>query len=166
MAGDRWEHVFALFDAALARPEAERGAFLSRECGDDTRLRQEVQSLLEAHGGAEGFLSGGPRRASEADVDPSGPASPMLKHGMRLGIFEVESFVGAGGIGEVYKARDTQLDRHVAIKVLSPDAATDPRARVRFAYEARAIARLSHPRICALHDMGHHDGVDFLVLAY
>ena len=52
MAGDRWEHVFALFDAALARPEAERGAFLSRECGDDTRLRQEVQSLLEAHGGA------------------------------------------------------------------------------------------------------------------
>ena len=109
MAADRWENVFALFDAALARPEAERGAFLSRECGDDTRLRQEVQSLLEAHGGAEGFLSGGPRRAGEADVDPSGPASPMLKHGMRLGIFEVESFLGAGGIGEVWQARENSV---------------------------------------------------------
>ena len=85
---------------------------------------------------------------------------------MRLGVFEVESFVGAGGMGEVYRARDTRLDRHVAIKVLSPDAATDPRGRARFAYEARAIARLSHPRICALHEMGHHDGVDFLVMEY
>lgn len=165
MAGDRWEHVFAIFDAALARPEADRGAFLSSECGDDTRLRQEVESLLAAHGDAHGFLSG-PRLRIGADVDQSGPASPILTCGMRLGVFEVESFVGAGGMGEVYRARDTRLDRLVAIKVLSPDAATDPRARVRFAYEARAVARLSHPRICALHDMGHHDGVDFLVMEY
>ena len=85
---------------------------------------------------------------------------------MRLGVFDIESFVGAGGMGEVYKARDTRLDRHVAIKVLSPDAATDPRGRARFAHEARAIARLSHPRICALHEMGHQDGVDFLVMEY
>ena len=165
MAADRWEHVFALFDAALARPEADRGAFLSSECGDDAHLRHEVESLLAAHDDAHGFLSGR-RLRTGADVDQSGPASPILMRGMRLGVFEVESLVGAGGIGEVYKARDTRLDRHVAIKVLSPDAATDPRARVRFAYEARAIARLSHPRICALHDMGHHDGVDFLVMEY
>ena len=85
---------------------------------------------------------------------------------MRLGVFDVESFVGAGGMGEVYRARDTRLDRHVAIKVLSPDAATDPRGRARFAHEARAIARLSHPRICSLHEMGHQDGVDFLVMEY
>ena len=165
MAGDRWEHVFALFDAALARPEADRGAFLSSECGEDARLRQEVESLLAAHDDAHGFLSGR-RLPTGADVDQSRPASPILMRGMRLGVFEVESFVGAGGMGEVYRARDTRLDRLVAIKVLSPDAATDPRARVRFAYEARAIARLSHPRICALHDMGHHDGVDFLVMEY
>jgi serine/threonine protein kinase len=69
-------------------------------------------------------------------------------------------------MGEVYKARDTRLDRHVAIKVLSPGAATDPRGRAHFAHEARAIARLSHPRICALHEMGHQDGVDFLVMEY
>ena len=89
-----------------------------------------------------------------------------LTPGLRLGVFEIERFVGAGGMGEVYKARDTRLDRPVAIKVLSPDAATDPRRRARFAYEARAIARLSHPRICALHDMGHQDGIDFLVMEY
>ena len=127
---------------------------------------QEVESLLAAHGDSEGFLSGRPARTGAANVDQSGPAPPSLTRGMRLGVFDVESFVGAGGMGEVYRARDTRLDRHVAIKVLSPDAATDPRGRARFAHEARAIARLSHPRICALHEMGHQDGVDFLVMEY
>jgi serine/threonine protein kinase len=99
-------------------------------------------------------------------VDQSRPAPPSLMRGTRLGVFDIESIVGAGGMGEVYKARDTRLDRDVAIKVLSSDAATDPRSRARFAYEARAIARLSHPRICSIHEMGHQDGVDFLVMEY
>ncbi len=159
MTSDRWEHIFTVFDAALARPEAERAAFLSDHCGEDAHLREEVESLLAAHGDAEGFLSGRPARAGAT-------APPSLTRGMRLGVFDIESFVGAGGMGEVYKARDTRLDRHVAIKVLSSDAATDPRSRARFAYEARAIARLSHPRICSLHEMGHQDGVDFLVMEY
>ena len=166
MTSDRWEHIFTLFDAALARPEAERAAFLSDQCGEDAQLREEVESLLAAHGDSEGFLSGRPARAGAANADQSGPVPPSLTRGMRLGVFDIESFVGAGGMGEVYRARDTRLDRHVAIKVLSPDAATDPRGRARFAYEARAIARLSHPRICALHEMGHQDGVDFLVMEY
>ena len=117
-----------------------------------------MESLLAAHGDAEGFLSGRPARAGAANVDQSGPVPPSLMRGMRLGVFDVESFVGAGGMGEVYKARDTRLDRHVAIKVLSPDAATDPRGRARFAHEARAIARLSHPRICALHEWATRTG--------
>ena len=166
MTSDRWEHIFTLFDAALARPEAERAGFLTDQCGEDAHLRQEVESLLAAHGDAEGFLSGRQARSAAADVDESGPVPPSLTRGMRLGVFDVESFIGAGGMGEVYRARDTRLDRHVAIKVLSPHAATDPRGRARFAYEARAIARLSHPRICALHEMGHQDGVDFLVMEY
>ncbi len=166
MTSDRWEYIFTVFDAALARPEAERAAFLSDHCGEDVHLRQEVESLLAAHGDAEGFLSGRPARTGAANVDQSGPASPSLTRGKRLGVFDIESFLGAGGMGEVYKARDTRLDRHVAIKVLLPDAASDPRGRARFAYEARAIARLSHPRICALHEMGHQDGVDFLVMEY
>ncbi|HEX2460529.1 MAG TPA: protein kinase [Vicinamibacterales bacterium] len=166
MTSDRWEHVFTLFDAALARPEAERAAFLSDQCGEDGPLREEVESLLAAHGDAGGFLSGHPTRAGQSKADQSGPIPPSLTRGMRLGVFDIESFVGAGGMGEVYKARDTRLDRHVAIKVISPDAANDPRGRARFAHEARAIARLSHPRICSLHEMGHQDGVDFLVMEY
>ncbi len=166
MTSDRWEHIFSLFDAALARPETERAAFLTDQCREDAHLRQEVESLLAAHDDSEGFLSGRPSLVGAASVDQSGPAPPSLTRGMRLGVFDIESFVGAGGMGEVYKARDTRLDRHVAIKVLLPDAATDPRGRARFAYEARAIARLSHPRICSIHEMGHQDGFDFLVMEY
>ena len=166
MTSDRWERIFTLFDATLARPEAERAAFLSDQCDEDAHLRQEVESLLAAHGGSEGFLSGRPSRLAATNADQSAPAAPSLTRGMRLGVFDIENFVGAGGMGEVYKARDTRLDRHVAIKVLSPDAATDPGGRARFTHEARAIARLSHPRICALHEMGHQDGVDFLVMEY
>ena len=166
MAADRWYTVFALFDAALARPDAERGAFLASECGQDARLREDVESLLAAHDDAEGFLSNPPLRTGELAVGRSQPAPPSLAPGLRLGVFEVERFVGAGGMGEVYLARDTRLNRRVAVKVLSPDAATDPRVRARFAYKARAIARLSHQRICSLHEMGHHDGMDFLVMEY
>ena len=166
MTSERWEHVFALFDEALARPEAERAAFLADQCADDPDLRQEVESLLAAHGEAEAFLSARPSRAGTPHVDRLAPPPPSLTRGTRLGLFEIEALVGAGGMGEVYKARDTRLDRHVAIKVLSPDAADDRRSRARFAQEARAIAQLSHPRICALHEMGHQDGADFLVMEY
>ena len=166
MISDNWEGVFAVFDAALSTSGVERDEFLGRECGDNARLRDEVESLLAAHRDAEGFLSGGQVRATRASGGPSSPVSRILVPGTRIGVFEVESFAGAGGMGEVYRARDTRLDRHVALKILSPDATTDLRGRARLAYEARAIARLSHPHICALHDIGHHEGLDFLVMEY
>jgi eukaryotic-like serine/threonine-protein kinase len=86
--------------------------------------------------------------------------------GARLGPYEIVAPLGAGGMGEVYKARDTRLDRSVAIKVLPATVAADPQLRDRFEREARAISSLSHPHVCALFDVGHHDGVDFLVLEY
>lgn len=78
--------------------------------------------------------------------------------GVRLGPYEIESLIGAGGMGEVYKARDTRLDRTVAIKVLPSDLASDPERRQRFEREARTISSLTHPHICTLHDVGEQDG--------
>ena len=86
--------------------------------------------------------------------------------GSRLGPYDVASLLGAGGMGEVYKARDTRLNRTVAIKVLPANFAGDVSAKQRFEREARAIAALSHPHICALFDIGHQDGIDFLVMEY
>ena len=89
-----------------------------------------------------------------------------LTPGTRLGPFEVGELLGAGGMGEVYKARDTRLDRTVAIKILPSHFDTDPDRRARFEREARAVAALSHPHICHLYDVGHYDGADFLVMEY
>src|SRR5262245_55796931 len=84
----------------------------------------------------------------------------------RLGPFEILERLASGGMGEVYRARDTRLDRTVAIKVIAPDRITNPQARLRFEREARAIAALNHPHICHLNDIGQHDSVDFLVMEY
>ena len=87
-----------------------------------------------------------------------------LTPGTRLGAYEVLALLGNGGMGEVYRARDTRLDRIVAIKILHPDAAGDPDRRQRLDREARAIASLNHPHICTLYDVGHQDGIDYLVM--
>ena len=89
-----------------------------------------------------------------------------LQPGTTLGPYEILGLIGAGGMGEVYRARDTRLDRVVAIKIISGGDAASPAMRERFDREARAIALLSHPHICTLHDIGHHEGMAFLVMEY
>src|SRR6266516_1255743 len=84
--------------------------------------------------------------------------------GTKLGPYEVQSVLGAGGMGEVYRARDTRLNRDVAIKVLPAELASSPERRQRLEREARAISSLSHPHICTLYDIGHQDGIDYLVM--
>ena len=86
--------------------------------------------------------------------------------GKRLGPYEILSAIGAGGMGEVYRAKDTRLNRIVAIKVLPAHLADSPELRERFEREARTIASLNHPHICTLHDVGHQDGIDYLVMEY
>src|SRR5207248_2437702 len=93
------------------------------------------------------------------NVDPE----PMpLTSGTSLGPYEILSPLGSGSMGEVYKARDSRLDRTVAIKILPADVAADAHRQERFRREARAISSLTHPHICALYDIGSQDGVDFL----
>ncbi len=89
-----------------------------------------------------------------------------LQPGTHLGPYEIQSQLGAGGMGEVYKARDTRLDRTVAIKVLPEHVAADPDLKQRFEREAKTISSLNHPHICTLYDIGSQDGIDFLVMEY
>src|ERR1700731_4492824 len=90
---------------------------------------------------------------------------PILT-GKRLGPYEILSSIGSGGMGEVYRAKDTRLDRIVAIKVLPPHLADRAELRERFEREAKAISSLNHPHICTLYDVGHQDGIDYLVMEY
>src|SRR5438552_16396409 len=89
-----------------------------------------------------------------------------LTSGTKLGPYEIVAPLGAGGMGEVYRARDTRLNREVAIKILPTSLSSDVSLKQRLEREAKAISKLSHPHICSLHDIGHQDGVDFLVMEY
>lgn len=89
-----------------------------------------------------------------------------LEPGFKLGPYEILSPLGAGGMGEVYKAKDSRLDRCVALKVLPAALAQDPSRRARLEREAKAISQLNHPHICTLYDIGRDEGIDFLVMEY
>ena len=87
-----------------------------------------------------------------------------LASGTKLGPYEVQSPLGAGGMGEVYRAKDTRLERTVAVKILPAHLSADPVRKQRFEREAKAISSLNHPHICVLYDVGHQDGTDYLVM--
>src|ERR1700733_7056551 len=89
-----------------------------------------------------------------------------LTSGARLGPYEIESLLGAGGMGEVYLARDTRLQRTVALKVLPVRLSLNPDLPARFEHEAKVISSLQHPNICVVHDVGSQDGVDYMVMEY
>src|ERR1700690_4077527 len=89
-----------------------------------------------------------------------------LVSGTKLGPYEIQSPLGAGGMGEVYRAKDTRLDRTVAVKILPAHLSDNPEAKQRFDREARAISSLNHPNICTLFDVGHQSGMDYLVMEF
>ncbi|HTQ95913.1 MAG TPA: serine/threonine-protein kinase, partial [Candidatus Acidoferrum sp.] len=92
------------------------------------------------------------------------PCTMPLDSGTKLGPYEIQSSLGSGGMGEVYRAKDTRLDRSVAIKILPAHLSSDPARKQRFEREAKTISGLNHPNICTLHDVGSHEGVDYIVM--
>ncbi len=160
-----WQRVRALFDGAVALPAGERPRFVADACAGDEACGRRVSSLLGAHERAAGFLEAG------CLASLSGWRDDDLS-GTQFGPYRLESRVGGGGMGEVYRARDTRLGRTVAIKVLLSHAAADEPARARFELEARVVATLNHPHICTLYDVGTHDGspdcraVPYLVMEF
>ena len=107
-----------------------------------------------------------PSGADGAALSGSGTEVTTLSEGTRLGPYEITEPLGAGGMGEVYKGRDTRLQRAVAVKVISASLASDPTWRQRFDREARILASLSNPHVCPVFDVGSQDGLDFLVMEY
>jgi serine/threonine protein kinase/Tol biopolymer transport system component len=161
MDPERWQRVARLYESALEREPAARAAFLLDATGGDDTLRREVESLL-AQDGTPVVLDRPVLEAAAAVLDAGGTLEPDRQ----LGPYRIERPLGAGGMGQVYRARDTRLNRTVAIKVLSHALADDPQFRARFEREAHAVASLTHPNICTLYDVGHESEVDFLVLEY
>ena len=160
MTPERWKRVEELYHAAQVHAPGERSAFLDRECSDDPGLREEVASLLDEQVD-DGFLAR-PAAAMKAPVVSAVATAVMT--GQRLGAYHLQSLLGAGGMGEVYRSHDTKLGRDVAIKILPTAFTRDPNRLARFAREARMLAALSHPNICAIYGLEEADGVQFLVL--
>jgi eukaryotic-like serine/threonine-protein kinase len=153
MTPERWQEVKKLLAGALERRPDERRIYLESTCADPS-LRREVESLIAAH--------------EQGDTDfveriAMGTSEP-LNVGDKIGPYEILARIGAGGMGIVYRARDSRLEREVAIKILSPDLLIDEPARRRFRKEALALAKLNHPNIAAVYDVGEQDGINYLVL--
>jgi Tol biopolymer transport system component len=161
MNAERWQRVGDLYHAVLALVPAEREAYLATACGADLELRHEVESLLARASDASGFLE---TTALELTGRALGAQPPGSLVGRRLDQYEVRSFIGAGGMGEVYLARDTRLERDVAIKSLPIYVAADPQARARLEREARLLATLNHPNIGGIYGVVDADDVLGLVL--
>jgi TolB-like protein/Flp pilus assembly protein TadD len=174
MQAARWQRLNALFDAALALPDGARELFLGSACGDDAELRDELMALLAAHG-ASGILDRAapalpevPRAGIGVDSPtamptvPDGAPASALAPGARLGPYEVVDLIGAGGMGEVYRARDPRLGREVAVKRVR-GAEPTPDALRRFDHEARAAGALNHPNLLAVYDVGVEAGMPYVV---
>jgi eukaryotic-like serine/threonine-protein kinase len=173
MTDDRWLRVKRLFQAAVEQPPSERSAFVSAAVIDDETLRSDVDALLAADG-ADLALSDQWPLASESLLaelrtglqapGPGGSPSPGLTAGSRLGKYDVVAPLGAGGMGEVYRARDARLGRDVAIKILPRAFTSDPDRLARFEREARVLASLNHPHIAGIYGIEEEGTAPALVL--
>ena len=157
MTSERWHQITEIFQAARVHDQTTRAAYLDQACRNDPSLRAEVEQLLAGEKDAEAFF--------DAPLSASSAAS-RWSAGAQIGVYRIEGRVGAGGMGEVYRGRDTRLGRDVAIKVLPPEMVADPERRTRLEREARLLAALNHPHIGAIYGLEEHDGLIALVLEF
>ena len=167
---ERWQQVSRIFKSAISLDSEARAAYLKQQCLDDDSLRADVEKLLDSHRQAseEDFIGG---LAAEAAAplliveDAGGPTRTLIK-GQQFGSYVVLDSIGAGGMGEVYLARDTRLDRTVALKVLSSDISRDKRRMQRFLQEAKVASSLNQPNILTIFEFGDVDGLTFIATEF
>ncbi|HEV2351484.1 MAG TPA: protein kinase [Terriglobia bacterium] len=168
MEAERWRQIEKLYHAALELAGSKRAAFLDQACAADHDLRREVDSLLASDAAAGSFIEA-PAVAMAAKGlarSPSllGMGKDRVKTGVRISHYLILQKLGSGGMGEVYRARDTKLERDIALKILPQQFAADPERLARFQREARAVAALNHPNIVTIHSVEEADGVHFLTM--
>jgi serine/threonine-protein kinase len=164
---DRWRQLESLYNKALEMDESRRVEFLREACAGDDELRHEVEGLLASGPGAASFLE--QPALQEVAHEFAATAAPSHQDhqywiGREVGNYQFVSLVGAGGMGEVYRARDTKLKREVAIKVIPDEFSRDPERISRFQREAELLASLNHPNIASIYDVEELNGSRFLIL--
>ena len=161
MPTERWQLVERLYLGALERPAAERPPFLAEACAGDEALARDVQSLLDQPS-MPGFLEQPALALAVALAAAETPEPSWV--GRHIGVYHVQSLLGRGGMGEVYRAHDTRLGRDVALKLLPPGFIADAERLARFTREARLLASLNHPNIGTIHGFEEAEGMRALVL--
>jgi serine/threonine-protein kinase len=170
MTPERWRQITEVFHAALAKDTAARGALLDDACAGDAALRAEVNALLSAHEGAGGFgerpLAATATGVGATELLEVTASEEVLRSGETLAHYTVTDRLGAGGMGVVYRATDTRLERDVALKVLPAAELTNPVARERLLREARTASRLNHPHVCTVHEVGEAGSRAYIAMEF
>jgi len=160
----RWQQIKKILDAVQDLSPAERANFLYRECRDDDAMYDEVESLLAEESGSEDFLSVPAYEFAEGMLFTK---ESEFAAGQKVGRYTILSTLGTGGMGQIYLAEDSQLNRKIALKLISPQFANDVRRVDRFEQEALAASALNHPNICVIYDLGTTErGRHFIAMEY
>jgi len=166
---ERWQQISRIFKSAILLDNEARAAYVASQCGRDDSLRVEVEKLIDSHGKADAdeFMNGvAAEAAAPLLTNDEVRRQEILNKGQRFGSYIILDSLGSGGMGEVYLARDTRLDRTVALKVLSPDITEDKRRMQRFRQEAKVASSLNQSNILTVFEFGEVDGLTFLATEY